>query len=234
MPQMYRVTFDTELKFADVPGKFSGMGAVFGNADAYGDVIAKGAFSETLRDWERRAKYPPMLLMHGGVPFGGSADAMLPVGKWDSMEETSKGLRVEGALFALGTERGQYLYEGLKSGAIDGLSIGYAAKKFTLGTKPSEPRRILESIDLKEVSIVTFPANDQARIGSVKSSDHIKTIREYETAIREELGFSHARAKAIASHGFKADPGPRDEDADGGNAALARLLRSIQTPRRKL
>ena len=44
-----------EVKFADAgtPGTFEGYGAVFGNIDAYGDVIQKGAFKETLRDWRK-------------------------------------------------------------------------------------------------------------------------------------------------------------------------------------
>lgn len=89
-------------------GEFSGYGAVFGNVDSYGDVIAKGAFRDTLREWEQRSKLPPMLLQHGGG-FMGGADDMLPVGQWTQMEENSKGLKVSGKLFALGTERGQYL-----------------------------------------------------------------------------------------------------------------------------
>ena len=40
------------------------------------------------------------------------------------MEEDEKGLRVEGKL-ALGTQRGKEVYELMKMGAIDGLSIGY-------------------------------------------------------------------------------------------------------------
>lgn len=56
----------TELKFDDggsALGTFSGYGAVFGNEDSYGDVIAKGAFKSSLREWKKnRGKFPPMLL----------------------------------------------------------------------------------------------------------------------------------------------------------------------------
>lgn len=199
-------------------GEFSGYGAVFGNVDSYGDVIEKGAFKSTLLEWEGAGKYPPMLLQHGGGWMGG-ADDMLPIGQWTAMEENAKGLKVSGKLFALSTERGQYIYEGLKSGVLDGLSIGYRARKFVNGTKPGEPRRKLTEIDLMEVSIVTFPANGKARVGAVKAAD-IKTIREFEDFLRDAGGFSHAAAKAIASGGFKAAD-PRDEDG----ADLAALLR---------
>lgn len=205
-------------------GEFTGYGAVFGNVDSYGDVIAKGAFKASLREWEDRGKYPPMLLQHGGG-FMAGADDMLPVGQWTAMEENAKGLKVSGKLFAMGTERGQYIYEGLKAGALDGLSIGFKARKWTMRSKPEEPRRTLEDIDLMEVSIVTFPANGKARVSGVKSSDDIKTIREFEDFLRDAGGFSRAAARAIALGGFKATD-PRDEDG----ADLAALLRrNIET-----
>ena len=85
------------------------------------------------------------------------------------MEENSKGLKVTGELFALNTERGQYIYEGLKSGELDGLSIGFQNAPLQVGTQAGEPDRTLLDIDLREVSIVTFPANDRARITGVKT-----------------------------------------------------------------
>lgn len=224
---MDRARIDLEVKFAsDKSGVFSGYGSVFNNVDQGGDMIVKGAFKDTLRAWEDKGKYPPMLLQHGGFLSG--AEDLLPVGKWTSMEENSKGLKVDGELFALGTEKGQYIYEGLKSGTLDGLSIGYRVKDFTQGTKPSEPRRTLKSLDLMELSIVTFPMNDKARVGAVKS---IKTIREFEDFLRDVGGYSHAAAKAIAAGGFKAAE-PRDEDvADQVAAHLRRNIESITLSR---
>lgn len=189
--ELQRQQCGLEVKFASgsSDGTFTGYGAVFGNTDSYGDVIDKGAFKETLRSWEDRGKYPPMLLQHGGGFFGGTAEDLLPIGKWTSMEENSKGLKVEGSLFALSTEKGQYIYEGLKAGSLDGLSIGYTVKEFTAGTKPNEPRRRLTNIDLMELSVVTFPANDKARVGSVKSMiDQMQTLSDAESLLREACG----------------------------------------------
>lgn len=210
-------------------GTFSGYGAVFGNVDSYGDVIERGAFGDTLSAWKARGKLPPMLLQHGGGMLGGTADDMLPVGQWLSMEENSKGLKVEGKLFALETQRGQYLYEGLKSGVLDGLSIGYRAVKWSMRTKPDEPRRKLEAVDLLELSIVTFPANPKARITAAKSIADL-TIRDVEEALeRGTLPSLTAReAKALLSGGFKAlksvrDAGPLDAEI------AAQLRRNIAT-----
>lgn len=228
---MDRLRFDIECKFAsDKTGVFSGYGAVFGNIDAGGDLIEKGAFKQTLREWEDKGKFPPMLLQHGGGMFGGGADDMLPVGKWTSMEENAKGLKVEGELFALGTERGQYIYEGLKAGALDGLSIGYRTKKFTNGTKPNEPRRKIEALELVELSIVTFPMNDKARVGAVKSEFD---ARELEASLRDaDLSRSEAvKAVAVFRKWLQREAvvpmtSPRDEV---GAEILARLRRNIAT-----
>ncbi|CAA2142756.1 HK97 family phage prohead protease [Hyphomicrobium sp. ghe19] len=195
---MDRYQANFEIKFASgaKDGSFSGYGAIFGNVDSYGDVIERGAFKASLNQWAEKGKLPPMLLQHGG--FFGPVDDMLPVGKWVSMEENAKGLKVEGELFALGTDRGQLLHEGMKAGSLDGLSIGYRAKKFTMGTKPSEPRRTLHEIDLVELSIVTFPANDKARVGAVKSADidGLNSLSDCEDFLREAGGPSWSKKTA--------------------------------------
>src|SRR5262249_33890272 len=79
----------------------------------------------------------------------------------------------------------------------------YTVNEFTRGTKPNEPRRTIKTIkNLPEVSLVTFPMNELARTGAVKAAD-IRTVREFEDALRDVLGFSHAAAKSIARRGFK-------------------------------
>lgn len=214
-----------EVKFADgaTPGTFDGYGAVFGNVDSYGDVIQKGAFKETLRDWNKSKKLPPMLVQHGGWMMT-DMDA-LPVGMWEAMSEDDTGLHVKGRLINLDTERGKTIHGAMKEGALDGMSIGYRAKEFSLGTKPDEPRRTLKKIDLMEVSVVTFPANGKARVSAVKSAGLIKTIREFEDFLRD-AGFSNAQAKAIASRGFKASD-PRDEDDADIAAQIRRNIAAL-------
>lgn len=216
------VKFSTEDMDAKT-GEFSGYGAVFGNVDSYGDVIVPGAFKVNLKEWAKAKKLPPMLVQHGGWMMG-DMDA-LPIGIWTEMEEDDTGLKVKGRIINLDTERGKTIYGAMKEGALDGMSIGYRAKKFTLGTKPEEPRRKLEQIELFEVSVVTFPANGKARVAAVKSAEQIKTIRDFEDFLRDAGGFSNAAAKAIASRGFKAAD-PRDED---GADLAAMLRRNIAT-----
>lgn len=208
-----------DLKFADGGGrKFSGYGAVFGNVDSYGDVIAKGAFARSLSDHQAAGTMPAMLSQHGPM-LGG--DEMMPIGVWTSMMEDDHGLLVEGRLSD--TPRGNEAYTLLKDRALRGLSIGYIARKFTVRTKPEEPRRTLTDIELIEVSLVTFPANPKARVDAVKG-DQGKTItpRDCEHALRD-AGVPRELAKAIVAKGWRAATDQRDAEGEGFEALAAAL-----------
>ena len=198
MPHETRVFGLHELKLASDAAagmSFEGYGAYFNNIDSYGDAIAPGAFKRTLGEAKRKGIWPAMLLQHGNW-IGG--DDNMPVGVWTSMKEDENGLVVEGKLAE--TQRGRDAYALLKMGprpAITGLSIGFFPKKWSMGTKPAEPRRTLEDVELLEVSLVTFPANDKARVTAVKSFN----ARDLEAALRSELKLPQAdavRAVAIA------------------------------------
>lgn len=180
----------------------SGYGAIFGNVDAYGDVIAPGAFAKSLSAHIEAGTMPQMLLEHGSSP--------LPIGVWKSMSEDGHGLKVEGEF--LTTALGIDSWKAAKAGAIGGLSIGYRPTEFQMRQKADDPRRLLKSVDLIEVSLVGRPANNKARVSQVKACEEIKTIREFEDFLRDVGGFSGSEAKKIASDGYKTLS--RDGDAD--------------------
>jgi hypothetical protein len=207
---------------------FSGYGAVFGNVDAYGDVIQPGAFASYLSDAQAgRQPWPAMLSQHGG--YGMSAEDMTPVGIWTSLAEDGHGLKVEGK-FA-DTPRGRELYALMKMEprpAIDGMSIGYIAKDFAPRSKPEDPRRTLKRIDLIEISPVTFPANRLARVGSVKSLDQLSSIREIEDYLRDVGGFSQGEAKGLIARIKSADPREAEADLAQLAASLTRNINSVK------
>ena len=206
----------------EAPMTFSGYGAVFGNVDAYGDVIAKGAFAKTIGEFKTSGIWPSMLSQHGGWAVG--ADDMTPVGVWTEIREDDHGLYVEGQL--ADTVRGKELYTLMKMSprpAINGMSIGYRPIEWTMRSKPEEPRRTLTKVDLVEISLVTFPANGKARVTGVKSDGQTPSIRELERALRD-AGCSRNQAKAILSEGFKAMP---LRDAEGEDEVVAKLQRNI-------
>jgi uncharacterized protein len=220
---MERMSFGLrEFKFAQDGDAMtlSGYGAVFGNVDAYGDMIEPGAFGKTLAAHKSAGTMPMMLLEHGAGP--------LPVGVWTGMSEDGIGLKVDGKL--LDTTDGLDTYKALKAGAVSGLSIGYRPVEFEMRSKPEDPRRRLKSVELIEVSIVGMPANGRARVSSVKSADEIMTIRDLEYALRD-AGLSKSEAVKVASRfQAKADRGDLGAD-EAAIAAARRLLQSIQTTR---
>lgn len=197
-----------ELKFSSSePGadtnvmSFTGYGAVFGNVDSYGDAIQKGAFKETLGEIKKTGIWPSLMLQHGG--WGVNAEDLMPIGIISDMAEDDIGLKMDAVLADI--DRGRDAYALMKMSprpAIDGLSIGYIPLEWKTNEspKPGEPYRTLTKIKLMEVSLVTFPANDQARVTDVKSDG--QGIRIAERALRD-AGFSRSEAKAILAHGFK-------------------------------
>lgn len=202
--------------------RFSGYGAVFGNVDSYGDVIEQGAFSKTLAEAEKSGRWPSMLAQHGG--WGISSTDMTPIGVWDSLTENGTGLKASGILAA--TPRGIEIYTLMKMQprpAIDGLSIGYIPKKFTIGTKQGEPRRLLHEVDLIEISPVTFPANGKARVTSVKSGDF--TERDFERWLMQDAGLSRSEARVVINQGFKSLISMQD----AGSSELAVLADALKS-----
>jgi len=200
---------------------FSGYGAVFGNVDAYGDIIEKGAFRKTIEEFKASGRWPAMLSQHGG--WGLTARDMTPVGVWTEMKEDDHGLYVEGVL--ADTERGRELYTLMKMQprpAIDGMSIGFYCTDYTDEKVVGDTIRHITGIDLVELSLVTFPANGEARVGEVKSED--LSIRDAEHALRD-AGFSRAEAKRILAEGFSSSTSLRDAEAKDDTSELAELLR---------
>lgn len=131
----------------DADGRFSGYASVFNRRDDGGDVVMPGAFARSLA---RRRNRIRMLFQH---------DPKEPVGIWDSIVEDGHGLFVAGHLVP-GVERADALRRLIGEGALDGLSIGFRTVR---ATKANGLRQLWQ-IDLYEISIVTFPMLEDARI----------------------------------------------------------------------
>jgi HK97 family phage prohead protease len=209
-----RLIIPCELKAlgADETHVFEGYGSVFGGVDAYRDTIAKGAFKQTLKEWKAKGKLPKMLLQHGGGFFGGGADDMVPIGKWEEMREDDVGLFVKGRLFDVQTDRAKATYVAMKEGELDGLSIGFNSRKWKYDEETDI--RTLTEIDLWEISPVTFGADSQALISAVKADGELPTEREFERWLRREGGLTEAQAKTIIAKGYRQvrrEANPSDE-----------------------
>lgn len=179
--------FAFELKAISEDGAFEGYGSVFGVKDSYDEIVAPGAFAETLDAHKSKGTLPALLWQHRGGE---------PIGVYTGMEEDSIGLKVRGQL-ALKTVRGAEAYELLKMKAISGLSIGFVTREDNYDRVSGV--RTLKRVDLWEVSLVTFPANDAARVQGVKSIEEFQSLRDAEIHLRDACGMSRAEARAFVS-----------------------------------
>ena len=122
--------------------------------DLGGDSVQAGAFTKSLKI--KPAAKIKMLRGH---------DMSEPIGVWTRIEEDDRGLKATGQLI-LETVKGRETYALLKAGALDGLSIGYKTKKETFDRKNNV--RMLNELELHEISVVTFPMLPTATISRVK------------------------------------------------------------------
>ena len=209
-------SFALQIKAAGEDGTVEGYGSVFGVRDNYDDVISKGAFVQSLKDHKAAGTMPAMLWQH---------DADKPIGIWTEMVEDEKGLRIKGQL-AMETVKGKEAHALLKMGALNGLSIGFMAKEWAY--ERDTEVRTLTAIDLWEVSLVTFPANEKARVTNVKSAEELQAPKDAEKALRD-AGFSKSDATAFVSRVMRMGE-VRSDSANSTVVAMKaadRLLRSL-------
>jgi HK97 family phage prohead protease len=181
-PRSMRAAFETKARAAvkadatdedddasaEPLGEIAGYGSTFGNVDLGGDIVMPGAFRASLASWKAQGRLPPMLAVHDMSAF--------PIGAWTEMSEDSRGLRVKGAVANTPRGREAWALINMQPSALDGLSIGYQATEVDFDRNGN---RLLNQIDLFEVSVVQLPMNPAARLQLPKSCAHSRL----ETAI---------------------------------------------------
>ncbi|HDR2693175.1 TPA: HK97 family phage prohead protease [Enterobacter bugandensis] len=206
---------ETEIKFAGdgQQGIFEGYASVFGNTDSDGDIILPGAFKKTLETQTRKV-----------AMFFNHRQWEIPVGKWDSIQEDSKGLLVRGQLTP-GHSGASDLKAAMIHGTVEGMSIGFSFTKddYSIGVNGGY---IFSNISwLKEISVCTFPANELAGVDSMKSIDGIETIRDVECWLRDSVGLSKSQAVGLIAR-FKSAIRSESE-GDPNKPDISALLKSI-------
>jgi HK97 family phage prohead protease len=167
------VEFDVKTIADD--GTFTGYASVFDVVDSHKDIVQRGSFAKSLA--KRPAAKVKMLRGH---------DQSEPIGVWKSIAEDDRGLKATGQLI-LDTARGKETYALMKAGALDGLSIGYRTVKDRIDR--TKGARVLEEIDLWEISAVTFPSNPESTVHAVKSesSNQFRALVEAINSARKSI-----------------------------------------------
>lgn len=182
---------EVELKTESDSRRFFGYASVFNGTDSYGDTIMPGAFKKSIET----NGIPKMFFNH---------QWNMPIGKYTKLEEDSKGLYVEGE-FTPGLQLADDVSAAMVHGTLDGLSIGGYVRSDDCEEGPSGNRIIHTWTRLMEISPVVFPADDNARIHTVKSEDillsinELETIRDLEGFLRDVGSFSKGAAQALSA-----------------------------------
>lgn len=201
-------------------GTFSGYGSVFGNVDSYREIVSPGAFKNSIKAIKDSGDPLPALWQHRSSE---------PIGGYTELREDEKGLYVEGFLLKDEIPRAAEAFALMKRRVVKGMSIGY----YVLDESWNEKDRILtlKELELVEVSIVTFPANELAQVDAVKSMESLlrkgqmPTLPEFEKFLRD-AGFSKAQATAVAGHGLRKLLDQRE--AEGDTAGVIATLNSFK------
>lgn len=128
--------------------RIAGYAALFELVDAARDIIRKGAFTRTLAE---RTDPLPLYWQHR---------AEQRIGLVEMAEEDERGLRVI-ARIDVPTSRA---VSALRSQSVSGLSFGYRARLY----RRMPEGRLLEDIDLFEISLVRYPLQHGARVHLVR------------------------------------------------------------------
>ncbi|WGM00222.1 HK97 family phage prohead protease [Arsenophonus nasoniae] len=214
MTIMIKQRFDMPLSLKSVTesGEFSGYGSVFGVKDSFDDIVMRGAFETSLTHWRSKNSFPALLWQH-------RMDE--PIGVYTEMREDERGLFVKGKLLIEDDPLAKRAHAHMKAGSLSGLSIGYVLKDGEY--ERTKGVFLIKEIDLWEVSLVTFPANDEARINTIKSAfaqGQIPAPKEIERVLRD-VGLSRTQAKKFMAEGYLA-LSQRDVETD-----LLAALKSI-------
>lgn len=199
-----------DLKTVGDEGEFEGYASKFGEVDRGGDKVMAGAYTKSLS----RGRGVKMLWQH---------DPSYPIGVWDEIKEDAKGLFVKGRLLT-SVSKAKEVYELMKAGVIDGMSVGYRTVKAATNR---EGYRELKEVDLWEISLVTFPMLTSATVTSVKGE---WGKRDVERVLRD-AGMPNAMATKLIADGFDAanSAGQRDAaDLDSVADSIRRMTEKLQ------
>ena len=136
--------------------------------DAYGDVVAPGAFAKSLERWKQLnedGKYIPLLWGHD------TFDPTSNIGRVVEAVEDERGLLVT-AEFDAENEKAQYVRKLVQEGRVYQFSFAFDIREQGMvelenGRKANE----LRDLELFEVSLVQIPANQHATVEEVKALD---------------------------------------------------------------
>lgn len=158
-------------------GTFTAYASVFDNKDSYGDVVRKGAFADSLKEWADSGNTVPVLYGHDvSDPFSNIGSAL-------ELKEDEHGLYVKGSL-DLDNPKAAQVYRLLKGRRLSQLSFAYdvlegafvtSQQSKAAGDEDLGDYYELRKLKLYEVSLVPIGANQETEVLAVKHAANVLT-----------------------------------------------------------
>lgn len=204
-------SFDITEHKADDSGNLiiTGYGAFFGNLDSYKDIIAAGAFAETLAEKKDR------------IAFCYQHDIWNPIGKIKDIKEDDKGLWLKVMLSAAEDD----IQTKVKEGILKEMSIGYRVVDSSEEMRNGDQVRILKKINLYEISLVTIAANPLAVIQSMKSDERKNYLeKEFDRVLaivrNENINFEIQKLKSLVFSELPTQEGAQEEEPQNKSSII--------------
>ena len=175
--------------------------------DSYGDIVIKGAFTDTLK--KRKATGHPFPLC-----FNHDFDQI--IGAVFEAEEDDYGLKIRASF--LDTPAAQEKRELVKEGIVWQFSFAYSVLGSEAPTEEEKKQGIfqkLTKLDLYEVSLVTVPANQTAVVTEIKNDDTAEIKSGKRNSAKDEALIRDA-ISALQALLDTADDQGEDEPKDNG------------------
>ena len=175
--------------------------------DSYGDIVIKGAFTETLK--KRKATGHPFPLC-----FNHDFDQI--IGAVFEAEEDDYGLKISASF--LNTPAAQEKRELVKEGIVWQFSFAYSVLGSEAPTEEEKKQGIfqkLTKLDLYEVSLVPVPANQTAVVTEIKKDENIEEKAGKRNSAKDEALIRDAISALQALLDTADDPGEDEPKANG-------------------
>lgn len=190
--------------------RFEGLASTFDNIDLVDDIIERGCFTDSLKEFT-----PIILWQH---------ETDEPIGMPDIVQENNDGLYTLVRLPKDDTLVSGRVIPQMRVGSIKTMSIGFRVVEYFID---QEGIRHLVKVILKEISLVTFPANplavvtgfkgEELEIVDVEKAKLVTTKRDFEKCLRESGVFTKD-ASCILAKFFQGEleetDATEDEDED--------------------
>lgn len=181
-------------------GQMEAYASIFDNVDSYGDVVVKGAFANSLKEWKENGRTMPLLYGHN------MTDPNMNIGSVLSAEEDDRGLKIKAQFDD--DDMAQKVYRLVKAGRIAELSFAFDTVKSAHLDDKDRPEawRELQEVKIFECSVVPIGANSETEVLAIKGLDSM--------VLQAKAGRTLSKANESSLRSVRAELAKALEDLD--------------------